>query len=103
MSGGERQMLAMGMALLRKPRVMLFDEPTGNLSPKLTTQVLNKVTELKDKLGIVIILVEQSARRALEVGQKCYLMVSGKPIFEGEPRDLLSHPEFGKLYLGIKV
>jgi len=103
LSGGERQMLAMGMALLRKPRVMMFDEPTGNLSPKLATQVLGYITELKEKLGIAIILVEQNARRALEVGQKCYLMVSGKPIFEGQPSDLLSHPEFGKLYLGIKA
>jgi len=103
MSGGERQMLAMGMALLRKPRIMLFDEPTGNLSPKLTTQVLNKIRELKDKLGIAIVLVEQSARKALEAGDRCYLMVSGRPVFNGKPKDLLAHPEFSKLYLGIKV
>jgi branched-chain amino acid transport system ATP-binding protein len=103
MSGGERQMLAMGMALLRKPRVLMFDEPTGNLSPKLTSQVLSKIEELKDRLGIAVILVEQSARKALAVGQKCYLMVSGKPIFEGKPNELLSRPEFGELYLGIKA
>ena len=103
MSGGERQMVAMGMALLRKPRIMMFDEPTGNLSPKITSQVLGKITELKDRLGMAVVLVEQSARRALEVGQKCYLMVSGRPVFEGKPSELLSHSEFSELYLGIKA
>ena len=86
-----------------RDRVMLFDEPTGNLSPKLSTQVLEKIAELKQKLGIVMVLVEQSAKKALEVGDRCYLMVNGRSVFEGKPTDLLAHPEFSKLYLGIRA
>lgn len=103
LSGGERQMLAMAMALLRRPKLIMFDEPTGNLSPKIATQVLNRIVELTERLGIAIILVEQSAKRALEVGQKCYLLVGGRSAFSGEPKDLLNHPELSKLYLGIRV
>jgi len=103
LSGGERQMLAMAMALLRQPRLIMFDEPTGNLAPKIAMQVLNKIIEFRERLGIAIILVEQSAKRALEVGQRCYLLVGGRSVFSGEPKDLLSHPELSKLYLGIKV
>lgn len=103
LSGGERQMLAMAMALLRKPKVLMFDEPTGNLAPKIALQVLNKILEARDKLGMTVILVEQSARKALEVGETAYLLVSGRPVFEGDPKKLLTHPELSKLYLGIKV
>ena len=103
LSGGERQMVAMAMALLRRPQLIMFDEPTGNLSPKIAMQVLNKIIELRDRLGIAIVLVEQSAKRALEVGQKCYLLVGGRSVFCGEPKELLNHPKLSKLYLGIKI
>ena len=100
LSGGERQMLAMAMALLRKPEVMMLDEPTGSLAPKIAREVLEKIIELRDSFKITIILVEQSARRALEIGDKAYLMVGGRLIFEGGCRELLEHPELAKLYLG---
>ena len=103
LSGGERQMVAMAMALLRRPKLIMFDEPTGNLAPKIAIQVLNKIIELRDRLGMAIILVEQSAKRALEVGQKCYLLVGGRSVFSGEPKELLNHPQLSKLYLGIKI
>lgn len=103
MSGGERRMLAMAMALIREPKVMMFDEPTSDLAPKLATQVLNKIVELRDSLGITVILVEQNAKKALEIGDSAYLLVSGRVIFEGEASELLSHPELGKLYLGIRT
>jgi branched-chain amino acid transport system ATP-binding protein len=102
LSGGERQMLAMAMALLRKPRVMLFDEPTANLSPKLALQVLNELVKLRDNYGITVVLVEQNARRALERGDKAVLFVGGKIMFEGKPSELLEHSELGSLYLGLK-
>ena len=102
LSGGERQMLAMGMALVRRPTVMMFDEPTGALSPKLAEEVLMKIAGLRETLGITIVLVEQHAKRALEVGDKAYLMVSGRPIFEGQPEELMGHEELARLYLGIK-
>ena len=102
LSGGEKQMLAMAMALIRKPQIMLFDEPTANLSPKISNEVLNKIVELRNTLRMTIILVEQNAKKALELGERAYLLVSGRVAFEGISRDLLSHPELSKLYLGLK-
>ena len=103
LSGGERQMLAMAMALIREPTLMMFDEPTGNLSPKLAMEVLAKIKQLRDELGITIVLVEQNAKRALELGDKAYLLVSGRVSFEGHPRELLEHAELSKLYLGVST
>ena len=93
LSGGERQMVAMTMALIRKPKVIMFDEPTANLSPKLATEVLRKVADLPVTLGLTVVLVEQNAKKALEIGQRAYLLVSGKKVFEGSARELLQHEE----------
>jgi branched-chain amino acid transport system ATP-binding protein len=103
LSGGERQMVAMTMALLRNPRVIMFDEPTANLSPKYSTQVLNTIRSLGKERGLTIILVEQNAKRALEIGDKAYLLVGGRNAFKGTAQELLSHQELAKLYLGMKV
>ncbi|MEM1943317.1 MAG: ABC transporter ATP-binding protein [Candidatus Caldarchaeum sp.] len=102
MSGGERQMLAIAMALVRQPKLMLFDEPTGNLSPKMATQILDIIKGLRDDYGKTILLAEQNARKALEIADRAVLLVSGRPVFEGEAQTLLRHEELGKLYLGIK-
>jgi len=101
LSGGERQMLAMGMALIRQPKVMLFDEPTASLSPKLADEVLSKIKQIRDEFGITVILVEQNVKRALNLGDFVYLFANGKHVFKGKPDDLLAHPELSKLYLGI--
>ena len=101
LSGGERQMLAMGMALIRQPKVMLFDEPTASLSPKLADEVLSKIKQMRDEFGITIILVEQNVKRALNLGDFVYLFANGKQVFKGKPNELLAHPELSKLYLGI--
>lgn len=101
LSGGERQMIAMAMALLRKPKVMLFDEPTGGLAPKVASEVLSKIVELRDTLNMTIVLVEQNAKKALEMGDKAYLLVGGRLVFEGQCQELLNHPRFSSLYLGI--
>ncbi len=103
LSGGERQMLAMSMALLRRPKLMLMDEPTGALAPKIALSVLAKITEIREKLGIAMVLVEQNARRALETGNRACLMVSGRTTFEGPANELLANPQLGRLYLGIGV
>jgi len=103
LSGGERQMVAMSMALLRKPNTIMFDEPTANLSPILATEVLNTITYLAQDSGITILLVEQNATRALQIGHYAYLLVNGSTIFEGPAKALLDHPELGKLYLGLTV
>ena len=101
LSGGEKQMLAMAMALIRQPRVMLFDEPTASLSPKLADEVLDKIKQIRDDFGITVILVEQNVKRALKMGDYVYLLANGKGVFKGNSEELLSHPELGKLYLGI--
>ena len=101
LSGGERQMLAMSMALIRQPKVMLFDEPTASLSPKLADEVLSKIKQMRDDFGITIILVEQNVKRALKIGDYVYLYANGKGVFQGKPEELLAHPELSKLYLGI--
>ncbi len=102
MSGGERQMLAIAMNLIRKPKLMLFDEPTANLAPIIATQILKTITSLVKDLGITVLLVEQNALRALEIADDAYLLVSGKVAFRGKANDLLTHSELGKMYLGIK-
>lgn len=101
LSGGQRQMLAMAMALIRQPKIMLFDEPTASLSPKLADEVLDKIKQIRDEFGITAILVEQNVRRALKMGDYVYLLANGKEVFQGKPDDLLKHPELGRLYLGI--
>lgn len=103
LSGGERQMLAMAMSLVREPKVMLFDEPTGNLSPKIATQVLETIRSLAKDLGITVILVEQNARKALEIGSRAYLLANGKVVFTGGAQELLGHKELGRLYLGLQA
>jgi len=103
LSGGERQMVAMGMALVRKPRVVMFDEPTANLSPKLATEVLKTIATLTKEKNLCVLLVEQNARRALEIGDDAFLMVGGKKTYEGKAADLLAHQELAKLYLGVKL
>ncbi len=103
LSGGERQMVAMTMALIRKPQAIMLDEPTANLSPKLATEVLNHVVDLAKKLGMIVLLVEQNAKKALEIGDKAYLLVSGKKVFDGSAKELLSHAELSRMYLGLKT
>lgn len=102
LSGGERQMLAMAVALVRRPKVMLFDEPTANLAPKVAKAVLDKIAELRDEYGITVLLVEQNALRALEYGDRAQLLVSGRLVFDGPARELLESKELGRLYLGLK-
>nr|BAJ49655.1 branched-chain amino acid ABC transporter ATP-binding protein [Candidatus Caldarchaeum subterraneum] len=102
MSGGERQMLAIAMSLLRKPKIMLFDEPTGNLSPKMAITIFNIIKDLRENYGKTILLAEQNAKKALEIGDRAILLVSGKTVYQGDANALLTHEELGKLYLGIK-
>jgi branched-chain amino acid transport system ATP-binding protein len=100
LSGGERQMLAESMVLMRDPKVMLVDEPTAGLMPILVTDVLKKLEEMAETTGLPIIIVEQRARRALEVGDYAYLMRGGRFTFEGKAEDLLKNPLLTEMYLG---
>ncbi|MDA4115958.1 MAG: ABC transporter ATP-binding protein [Thaumarchaeota archaeon] len=102
LSGGERQMVAMAMAMMRKPTVVMFDEPTANLAPKIATQVLETISSITKSMNLTTVLVEQNAKRALEMGDKAFLLVSGKTVFSGTCRELLDHEELGRLYLGLQ-
>jgi branched-chain amino acid transport system ATP-binding protein len=102
LSGGERQMVAMAMAMMRRPTVVMFDEPTANLAPKIATQVLETIATITKSMNLTTVLVEQNAKRALEMGDEAFLLVSGKTAFSGTCRQLLDHEELGRLYLGLQ-
>jgi len=72
-----------------------------DLAPLLVKMMMRKVVELRDELGLTILLVEQNAKQALEIGDYAYLLVSGEIRYSGDPKELLEHPEFSRLYLGI--
>jgi len=100
LSGGERQMLAMSIGLMREPRILLFDEPTAGLSPKLAREVLDSIRSL-NREGYTIILVEQNVKAALEIGDKGVLVVNGRIAFEGPSGELLARKDLAKMYLGL--
>lgn len=99
LSGGERQMLAIGMGLVKKPKLLMLDEPTAGLAPKLVHEFFMAIRNIRDVLGISILLVEQNARKALEVGDKAYVLVSGRIKYAGATN--ISEEHLTKLYLGL--
>jgi branched-chain amino acid transport system ATP-binding protein len=100
LSGGERQMLAIGRGLMSKPRLCMLDEPSYALSPLLVMEVFKAVRELRDR-GTTILLVEQDIKRALEMADRAYLLENGRVVLEG-PRDLfLQNDHVKKAYLGL--
>jgi neutral amino acid transport system ATP-binding protein len=99
LSGGERQMLAMGKALMLEPDLLLLDEPSAALSPILVNSVLEQVKAINQN-GTAIVLVEQNAKKALAMADRGYVLENGKERFEGTGRDLLNDPKVGELYLG---
>lgn len=101
LSGGQRQFLAMAMALVRDAEVLMLDEPTAQLSPKLAEVIFSKIVELRDDYGLTILLVEQNAKRALEISDFGYMFVSGRVAFEGTAEELLNHEKFKEYSLGI--
>jgi branched-chain amino acid transport system ATP-binding protein len=101
LSGGEKQMLVMARALMRKPTLMMLDEPSANLSPRLVTEVFQKIQELRKRSGISMVIVEQNTSKALEVSDYAYLLVSGRINYHGESKEVATNKEFGRLFLGL--
>lgn len=99
LSGGERQMLAMGRALMLDPDLLLLDEPSAALSPILVNEVFAQIKAI-NSAGKAIVLVEQNAKKALAMAHRGYVLESGKDRFEGEGKSLLNDPKVGALYLG---
>lgn len=102
LSGGERQMLALAMTLVRRPDIIMLDEPTANLAPVVARHLLKKISMLRDEMKKTIVLAEQNARAALELGDRALLMVSGRVSYEGPSESLLQDVELGKRYLGLR-
>lgn len=99
MSGGERQMVAMGRALMPDPQVLLLDEPSAGLAPAFVDAIFDKVEEI-NRTGVTIVMVEQNARRALGMSSRGYVLDVGTNRFEGTGRELLEDPKVAELYLG---
>jgi len=100
MSGGQQQMLAIGRALMARPRFLMLDEPSTGLSPKLTWEVLATVSTIRDS-GVAVLLVEQNASQALAIADRAYVLESGSVVLEGKGSDLAGDERVKKAYLGL--
>ena len=99
LSGGEQQMLAMGRALLSRPKLLLLDEPSMGLSPIMVDKIFEVISEVAS-MGVTLLLVEQNASRALKIAQRAYVMESGHISMQGQAHDLLHDPKVRAAYLG---
>jgi branched-chain amino acid transport system ATP-binding protein len=102
LSGGERQMLALGRALMAKPRLLMLDEPSLGLAPLIVREIFRIITGLRE-LGVLILLVEQNARAALETADHGYVLETGSIVLSGKASDLIHDPRVIASYLGGKV
>ena len=99
MSGGERQMVAMGAALMLDPELVLLDEPSAGLAPRMVAMIFERIVRINES-GIAIMMVEQNARESLRMAHRGYVLANGENRVEGSGRELLDDPEVGRLYLG---
>ena len=99
LSGGQRQMVAMGRALMLDPQVLLLDEPSAGLSPKLVDMIFEKIRDI-NKTGVSMIIVEQNAREALKMADHGYVLAMGRNVLDDTGEALLANEEVGRLYLG---
>ncbi|MBY6146876.1 ABC transporter ATP-binding protein [Mameliella alba] len=102
LSGGQQQMLAIGRGYMSRPRLMILDEPSLGLSPKLVEEIFGIVKRLNDEDGMTILLVEQNANVALQVSHRAYVMEVGGVVMDGRSRDLLQSQDIKEFYLGQK-
>jgi branched-chain amino acid transport system ATP-binding protein len=99
LSGGERQMLAMGMSLMVQPELLLLDEPSAGLGPAMVEEIFEKVQEI-NRRGIAVLMVEQNAWESLQIAHRAYLLVMGKNRMEGTGKEFLENPEIRESFLG---
>lgn len=101
LSGGERQMLAISMALLNRPRLLLIDEMSLGLAPVIVDQLQTVIRRLRDELGISFLVVEQNAATILDLADHIYVLENGRVVFDGSPGRLQAHQDFREFYLGM--
>ena len=101
LSGGEQQMLAIGRAMMARPQVMLLDEPSMGLAPLVVQQIFDVVKDI-NKMGTTVLLVEQNARKALQIADYAYVMETGKIVMEGPAQEVAANPDVMAAYLGGK-
>lgn len=99
LSGGEQQMLAMGRALMAKPKLLLLDEPSMGLAPILVKEIFSIIEQI-NKQGTTVLLVEQNAKMALSIAHRAYVLETGKVVLSGTGQELIESPEIQKAYLG---
>jgi len=100
LSGGEQQMLAIGRALMGEPKLLLLDEPSLGIAPKLISTIFEKIVEINRNHGVTILLVEQNANLALEVSSHAYVLETGRIVMQGESKQLRTDPQLKAAYLG---
>jgi len=100
LSGGEQQMLAIGRSMLRRPRLLLLDEPSLGLTPEMSKLVFEAIVEIS-AAGTTVLLVEQNARLALKVAHRAAILETGRVVITGTPQELAEHPDVRDVYLGI--
>ncbi len=99
LSGGEQQMLAIGRALMSKPKVLLLDEPSLGIAPKLVNQIFSSIKNINTEKNVTIFLVEQNAKKALELADRAYVLVNGKVTIKGPGKELLKNKDIQAAYL----
>jgi branched-chain amino acid transport system ATP-binding protein len=100
LSGGEQQMLAIGRALMARPRLLMLDEPTLGLAPRMVAQVFETIAAINGR-GVTVLLVEQNVRHALKLAHRGYVLENGRVVLEGSGKDLLGDERLKKAYLGL--
>ena len=100
LSGGEQQMLAIGRALMAKPRLLLMDEPSMGLAPFIIKEIFKHIVALRNEFGLTVLLVEQNARSALKISDSGYVLETGRVVLQGAAEDLLSNRDVQRAYLG---
>lgn len=99
LSGGMRQMVAFGRALMLEPRILLLDEPSAGLAPMVVDMIFDRILAI-NRSGVTILMIEQNARQALEYSDRGYVLVDGRNRLDGPGKELLADPEIGRLFLG---
>nr|WP_141786385.1 ABC transporter ATP-binding protein [Ornithinicoccus hortensis] len=101
LSGGEQQMLAIGRALMARPTLLMLDEPSLGLAPLLVQEIFGYIKRLNEERGLTVLVIEQNARRALEVAHHGYIMEQGRIVLEGPAAELRENPDVKEFYLGL--